>query len=335
MLSIFSFFQIINFNDKLFFNFSILLLLLFFLLDKKIKKEIFLVFYTLFAYSVILGLVVYFLILFGAELYWSKLEPSQYLKAINGHYYRNYIVTVVLDHQIFSTAIGEVFRFSAIYDEPGRVGTLAALLLAATNFDMKEWKGKTILLAGILSFSLAFLLLAFLFLILKQTKYLFLSMIVILIIGGSFFSELKENVLLEKFVFKRVELVIFNPEKVNNRVNDTFNELYNDFLNSDKLLFGTGIRSNELLKSGVSTYKTIIYDYGIIGFILIISIYLIILVMFTSQFKEIIYLIPFNIVFFASIFQRPDVFEFWMFLIYTGSILYAKENKYNLSLNKV
>lgn len=55
---------------------------------------------------------------------------------------------------------GVLFRLSAIYDEPGTVGTNAALLLVALRFRASDWRVSVLYLGGILSFSLAFAALA-------------------------------------------------------------------------------------------------------------------------------------------------------------------------------
>lgn len=55
---------------------------------------------------------------------------------------------------------GVLFRMNGIYDEPGTVGTIAALLLAATGFRLSDWRSWSLYVAGVLSFSLAFAALA-------------------------------------------------------------------------------------------------------------------------------------------------------------------------------
>ena len=55
---------------------------------------------------------------------------------------------------------GVLFRLSAIYDEPGTVGTNAALLMIALRVRISDWRVPILYLAGVLSFSLAFAVLA-------------------------------------------------------------------------------------------------------------------------------------------------------------------------------
>jgi hypothetical protein len=54
---------------------------------------------------------------------------------------------------------GVLFRLCGIYDEPGTVGTIAALCLAASRFRLRSVPGAITLAAGVMSFSIAFALL--------------------------------------------------------------------------------------------------------------------------------------------------------------------------------
>ena len=51
---------------------------------------------------------------------------------------------------------GALFRLCGIYDEPGTVGTIAALCLARTRFRLRSVPGRDCLAAGMMSLSIAF-----------------------------------------------------------------------------------------------------------------------------------------------------------------------------------
>jgi hypothetical protein len=55
---------------------------------------------------------------------------------------------------------GVLSRLNALYDEPGTVGTIGALLLVAYGCKLRCWTTWTIYVAGVLSFSLAFIVIA-------------------------------------------------------------------------------------------------------------------------------------------------------------------------------
>src|SRR5437588_2500197 len=51
---------------------------------------------------------------------------------------------------------GTIFRLCGTFDEPGTVGTVAALVIAAFGFRLSDWRVSTAFVAGLCSFSLAF-----------------------------------------------------------------------------------------------------------------------------------------------------------------------------------
>ncbi|WP_178108372.1 MULTISPECIES: hypothetical protein [unclassified Pseudomonas] len=55
---------------------------------------------------------------------------------------------------------GELYRLCAMYDEPGMVGTLSAFILAANRFRLKPFPFLIVFIGGLLSFSLAFVVMA-------------------------------------------------------------------------------------------------------------------------------------------------------------------------------
>ena len=313
------YFQILN-MDKLFFINTIIILFL--LLDKETKKLVFLYFYNAFIFTLIPGILLYLLIFLGFDIGWSSLEPNHGLKSEWGHYYRNYYGLIILDSQIFPTSFGEVFRFSAIYDEPGRVGTMVALLLAATKFQLNTWKSKILLISGILSFSLAFFSLMFVFYLVKKPIKSFLILLIFIMSIMYMSQNSIDSPFIEKYIVERISLAVSDPEAVNNRVNDEFTTAYINFLNSGNIMIGNGKNAYLLLKAGVSTYKTLFYDYGLIGCLLIFLIYLFLTVFFVNTLNQFISIIPFLFVFTANIFQRPDVFTLNFFIIFIGALLY-------------
>ena len=55
---------------------------------------------------------------------------------------------------------GTIFRLCGPFDEPGTVGTIAGLMIAAFGFRLSDWRVATAFVAGLFSFSLAFAVLA-------------------------------------------------------------------------------------------------------------------------------------------------------------------------------
>ena len=111
-------------------------LLLFIIENRSIKLSSFKIFTKLFAISLIPGLLLYLFHSLGLDLSWKYLEPSNPVKILNSYYYKQYFGAAVLSN--FNFDIGFPYRLSAIYDEPGVVGTISALILTSTGFKIKK-----------------------------------------------------------------------------------------------------------------------------------------------------------------------------------------------------
>jgi hypothetical protein len=307
-------------------HFSIMLILgiTFLLLNNEIQKKVFLVFLNIYVLTLIPALILYVLIAIGAPLEWTLLEGTNAGKVAHGLYYREYFGMVVLSDQIFPFMSGELFRLSALYDEPGVVGTISALLLAATQFNMKNLKGKILLISGVLSFSLAFYIMAFIYLAITRVQIIVGSVIFLSIAIVFLPTEFKDNKLINYYVTDRVYNVFSDFDSVNNRTNPCFEVPYNNFLSSNNILLGMGHKAAVNLGCGVASYKVLIYDYGIFGIFMISIFYIVILLKIKYKY-QFIQLIPFFIVALASSYQRPAVDKLWFIIIFMGAILLIVE----------
>lgn len=306
----------------------------FLLMSKKEKVIAFRYFTIIFALSLIPGLIMYILNLIHINLSWEYLTPDSG-KAQSGYYYRQYLGSVILESP--RNPIVGLYRFCGMYDEPGVVGTIAALLLAGNRFNMKKIWYKVIFTGGILSFSLAFYVLLIIyfaleFFISKRYKPAIVLTFVCSIIL-TFSAEMGDNSFIQNTIFNRLSFV--NGTMVgNNRTNSLYDYEFNRFLNSGtkNLLIGVGEeeRLSKPYMASASTYKNRIYDTGIIGFGLLVFLF----VIFTSKQKN-QYSFIYLLVFLASMYQRADVLRYSYIFIFVGS-LYNLEmyisNKTNKSL---
>ena len=310
---------------------AVVLISFFLLFDEKIYKSALKFFINIYVLASIPSILIFFLLAAGVTLEWEYLEPYSKAKESSGVYYREYFGMVVLSTQIFTFGTGEIFRLSSVFPEPGVVGTVSALLLTVMKFDIRNWKGVILLISGILSFSLAFYILACIYLILKKPFYLFI--LVGLLSALVFFlpSDIKDNRIIKHYVMERGEALLLNFDEVDNRVDDCFERHYDEFLSSTDILIGNGYKASISLECNVSSYKTVIYDYGIIGFLIIVLFYIIILISKVRTISDLIKCTPFLIVFFATSYQRPAFVTFWFFAIFIGGIILLINSKSNIS----
>ena len=310
------------------FSFEIILIMIFIFCDDKVKMNSFKWFMNIYTISLIPSIVMYFMVFAGWNLPWVFLEPLNPLKTAVGEYYREYWGMVVLSSEIVQLGVGEMFRLSGMFDEPGVVGTISAILLVATNFSMHEWRGKILLISGLFSFSLAFYVICALFLFLRRPFYVFNSFLVILFIVALLPPSILGNDLVRRYLLERVATAVYDFDSVNNRETDGFKAHYKKFLSSESILFGCGKKSSISARDGSASYKVTIYTYGYLGFLTIFIYYLSFVVIQIRNISDVFRLAPFLLCCFASLLQRPLFDTFGFILMYCGgaaSILSVKK----------
>jgi len=305
----------------LYFNSSMLLVLIFLSADNTVKVKTFYFFRGIYAFFLILGLFVYLLCLIGVVLPWSSLTPISLTRADNGVFYRNYLFSLALSTEVFNAGFGEIYRFASLYDEPGVVGTVSALLLVVSRFDLRSISSKIILISGLVSFSLAFYVLSGVYIILQRRDLLVKLVLPSLGFVFMFYDQLKTNGLLFRFLFNRFGLLFSNPQLVNNRADDCFMVEYYRYLQSWDVFFGRGYWAHAYMGCDVSSGLSLIYNHGLFGFALVVVFYILLYMVLMYKVKPLCSLAPFFIVFTLSLYQRPEYFSVFMVAIFSVAIL--------------
>jgi glycosyltransferase involved in cell wall biosynthesis len=103
----------------------------------------------------------------------------------------------------------------------------------------------------------------------------------------------------------------------------------NVFLSSGPLYFGKGSGASSATGCDVSSWKAIVYNHGIIGFVLIVSIYIIILlyIIRTEKILDKKVLLLTYVVFALSFYQRPNFSSlYFIILFYSANMQYRRED---------
>ena len=252
--------------------------------------------------------------LFNLELPFSVFDTVLDGKAEKGFFYEQRplgLMTRSWDNNVSSGGV----RPCGVFDEPGVIGTFAGLFLGANIQKKPRFNIINVLLfiEGVLSFSLAFYVLAFMLVIIEAIKKgvlsIVLMMLLLLILFVGFINMQFENEQLKKLqsrfdVSGDVETIV-----VNNRYGNTYEEEYEVFVDKGgyTLFFGEGYKaylSNEKMY-GASIYTNLIYDYGIIGTIVYLFVFVAIALVYGINKTN----ITFIIMFFANVYQRPYIFN--------------------------
>lgn len=258
------------------------------------KVRVFYYFYKIILYSCAIAILLYPAILLGLPIGFETVpfvndgvETSVYLKW--------FIFGIVGDGQ------WGLPRLCGIFNEPGGLGTVCALLFAATYRYSKLYERIILLLAIVLSFSVAGFLLVFVFYALiyikKGWKYfvpLGLLVAFVLIAPSIDWGD--------EFVNNFVARFEITDEGIagDDRVKPEFEKLYNEVWNSSDVFFGRGATyGNDM---GTSSYKNLLIQYGVIGFGIYFILWLIAMLSTAKKNRDCLILL---LLFIVSLYQRP------------------------------
>lgn len=282
------------------------------------QSRIFETFKSYYAASLIPGLLFYFVLLLGFDFSYSIHMPPAGGDALT--YYRIYPGYVVMEKLIYAYEGLSLSRFSGMLDEPGHIGTISALILCAQHLDLKERRSKIILVAGILSLSLAFFGILLVYMALTKRKAFFgigaAAAAGIYIFQPEWFFNLP---IIQRFTFVDGHLLAYN------RTSIEFDVIYQDSLNHADvwtLLFGHGNAAHTLLGTGLSSYKSVIYNNGFLGLCLYALFFSLLTLAVRHRDRRTGG--SFIVVFALSFLQRPEVLGPAYLLFYIAALLPKK-----------
>ncbi|HDR7422995.1 TPA: polymerase, partial [Bacillus toyonensis] len=297
------------------------------LLINEIKLKIYDCFIKIIAISYIPAIIVAFLLLLGIDLSWDNLISYSTSKSNYRQYLwsANYAVYYGFSEQYFFSYGGSIDRICAMFNEPGVVGTVSALILISKKLKLDRLYEKIILIAGILSLSMAFYTLIGLYLLIKNKKHLILFFIAYILL----FSFTPKDSYLYNRILYRFEI---NSEGLagNNRTNEGFEYVYKDFKagNIKEQFLGIGEKEyfNKALnyKSEALSWKTFMVINGYLLFILHVLFFL-----YLSLKEKNKASIIFAVFYFMAIYQRPFDFSLGYWLIFFAGILYSLNKEKN------
>lgn len=286
-------------------------MIIFMLIPDELKQKVFQYFSWLFAISLIPGILLMVLFLIGFDFSFTIIESP------SGRFYRQYFGAVALTSHI--SDLTGFTRLHGMFDEPGVVGTLAALLLIGDNFRIKKNpKNIIILIGGILSLSFAFMVMLIIYIALRMKFRYILFTLLFLLLLSIIIPE--NNEVINKYVIDRFSIED-NSLKGNNRIT-SFNteQQLASFYSSDfkQLFFGKGnkahLGNNRLFGD---SWQFFFYNYGLLG-LCILLLGTILYMLFKVQ-VNIYQSILLALIFFLSFYQRHDIINLhYMILLFGG-----------------
>jgi hypothetical protein len=215
--------------------------------------------------------------------------------AINSYAFDEYLFNLILQPI-------EVARFQSLLHEPGDIGTFNGILIfGLLNLNGYKFEKIMIVLSGLISMSMAFYILAVIYILLNFSKLKFKTLILsVLVLVGVYFVFEEQ---IEKQIVYRI-----TENKVDNRSDDRMIAANLKNLGNCQLL-GAGYGSvNKKYGSGSAGANVFIYDYGWIGFFIIFLCYTATFYNFCNK-KLSVNQFIFLIAFWLSFYQRQNIYE--------------------------
>ena len=251
----------------------------------------------------------------NSAFHFFTLQPFNPIKQQYGVEFYSYIVSIIPNYDVPSN----FYRFLGVFEEPGVVGTAAALILVADKINLKENQNKLLFLYGVISFSLAFYGLIILYVIFfKVKKIKNIITIVLSLLFITFYAI--NNDFFKSLIISRLAIDPKTGFAGNNRATDYLNYMFEQWLSLFDLrvfLFGF----NDVINDGYSSLKQIPVEKGLLG-IIVLSLFMFYLSLRNKVSKgRTKSLILVFLIFLASLYQRPDFFSLYFILIYSYAII--------------
>ena len=291
-----------------------LLWIIFALAPDNIKKRTFIYFKNAFIIICIAGIICY--LSYDLNLFLPY-------KVVN-YYNNNATVENYIDYKFIflyraSSSISLV-RLCGICNEPGYFGTICALILCASSLNLKKKSNIIILIAGFLTFSLAFIITLVIYLLLKYLKDF--RTVILTVLLTCFYLFLLPNIYTGNPTIDRfIQRMTITDEGLagDNRTTDELEYVFDDVVKNKPLFgYGEGYLKTQNLKGGVSSYKTYIIQYGFVGCILLWGSLLLAALYKNKNYLSIIYIIAF----FVNIYQRPNIMTLQYQILLFGGLAF-------------
>lgn len=312
-------FDLIDFVSYATFLWSIFLIIA---SSKEVLSLAFQYFRTIFAVTLIPSILLYPLMASGLSPV-GQIVPSHEIKEQLGWYYNNFLFSFQLIDYYHQEGVG-FFRMSGLFDEAGVVGTFAAFFLVVGGYARNKTNA-ILVVAGLLSFSLAFYVMTFIYLLfsLRLSKVLVASAFAI-----SLFFVLQSNSFVQERLLDRFS-VTNGKFAGDNRTTEEFEATFAKFIDSSQVWMG--VENEDAYAMGVSSWKNLIWDYGVVGSFLLL-LFFILYAAFNVKGSIKIYG-PFLVVFALNLYQRPHIFDPAYILIFASGIAYLAVKQASTSTN--
>jgi len=236
-----------------------------------------------------------------------------------------------LDNYYFFIVESEALikRFYGVFDEPGVIGTLAAFLLCGLRFNFNLKRTWIIVVGGLVSWSLAFVVISILgFILFRKRDNLYFFICFLLALGGGaafLISNLSPSDDSASLLLL-YRIVNFSEYGVSSRTDESLNIFFNQYIGSLNFLFGEGTNFFNIRPDLLSGQGAILYlvEFGLLGIVSLLMIYISIM---RSNSESRLQDYSLLVVFFISFLQRPHLMTPWQIVLFWMILCAWSESK--------
>ena len=229
-------------------------------LKPNFKMAIYKLFLKSFTVIVFLGIVEFVLLFFNISFTWAVVERAEPYQVLNQG-----LFILIPTYSIEGFA-----RFMSLCEEPGGLGTICFFLLTTLNYKEHKITYLILLMAGFISFSLGFYVLITLWTLVNSRRLGF-SQIILGALAIAFLMTYFSGFVEERIV-ERVAGRSFS--EVDNRTDDETTKKLVEISGDGRIYYGMGNRNYyrwQTSAGGTSAgVKNFIFQYGVIGLIIIV-----------------------------------------------------------------
>lgn len=219
-------------------------------------------------------------------------------------------------------------RFNGTFEEPGWFGTWAAFFLCADDLNFRKKGNIILLISGLLTYSLAFILLLVIYYVLKNLsdwkRWIWLVLLV------AFYLFVIPHIKTGNEAVDRVleRLAISDGGLAgDNRTGPLFAKVWEETVHSSKIVLGQGAGYAQFFGTGegegLASIKSNIVDFGVIGTVII---YLPLFIASINKAKKFgnKTMLRYIIISYVSLYQRPYLFSTPHLIMFVCGIAYTK-----------
>lgn len=317
-------------------------------------ERVFGIFYWIFSLSLVPGMILWIWTAAGLPVVFTWMTPPSEIvqRGVIEYFMVPGAVVLPSNAQMLPHG-GVIFRLCGIYDEPGTVGTIAALLLAANRFRLRDPRSIIVFIAGLMSFSIAFSILTSIgitaiAIIHRRWKMLPVALLVSAMGGvvsgliplnykvdrqptitvidnqnGGLVPEIRSGDNLWYYGLDDKTRLRFSSalSVFDNRAQPKMRALLNSYLESAVTTLMFGIASDASNQTdGSSVWYMILTNYGAVGFAWLFFLFLAPVVMFWRTVGFFPAIFVFCALFLMSFYQRPVIWMPAQLLIYIAGV---------------